>query len=94
MKVKLFIQFAAVTMLGFAAGFGCANEHNAVRSHSVDSTGKAPTQVTGSYIPRDINRNGPTTDGANNLRIIDESEIERSGGADANQTLRQLGVTH
>jgi hypothetical protein len=92
MKVTTFIPLIAASMLAWMAGSGCANQQNSVQSNSSDSAQKAPMQVTGSYIPRDINRNGPTTDGANNLRIIDQSEIQRSGGADPNQTLRLLGV--
>ena len=94
MKVTTFIPLIAVSILAWTAGFGCANQQNSVQSNSSDSPQRAPMQVTGSYIPRDINKNGPTTDGANNLRIIDQSEIGRSGGADTKQTLQQLGVTH
>jgi hypothetical protein len=31
--------------------------------------------------------------GKNNVRVIDRSDIESSGGADPRQTLRQLGVS-
>jgi outer membrane cobalamin receptor len=32
------------------------------------------------------------TNGKSNVRVIDRSDIERSGGADINQTLRELGA--
>jgi hypothetical protein len=88
------ISVAAAAALALMAGFGCASQQNSSQSSPPDSKRSEPSYVTGSYIPRDLQRNGPVTDGANNLRIIDESEIERSGGADTTQTLRQLGVTH
>jgi len=94
MKAYSSISLTAVVLLALMAGFGCASQQNSSQSSLPDSKKSAPSYVTGSYIPRDVQRNGPVTDGANNLRIIDESEIERSGGADTTQTLRQLGVTH
>lgn len=90
-SLTLLLVLSGLTWL---AGFGCANSPDSARVNSLNSANNAPTQVTGSYIPRQINRNGPTTDGQNNLRVIDRSEIERSGGADPNQALRQLGATH
>jgi hypothetical protein len=86
------ISLAAVTMLAWAAGFGCANQQNTTRTNSADSPERIQGTVTGSYIPRDINRSGPATDGQNNVRIIDRSDIHASGGADTTQTLQQLGV--
>jgi len=79
-------------MLAWAAGSGCANQQNTTQPNSSDSTERIQGTVTGSYIPRDINRSGPATDGQNNVRIIDQSDIHASGGADTTQTLQQLGV--
>jgi hypothetical protein len=94
MKVIGFIRLTAVTALTLTAGFGCATQQNTDQTNSPGATEKGPSYATGSYIPRDYNRSGPVTDGQNNLRIIDRSDIDRSGGADPKQTLRELGVTH
>ncbi len=50
--------------------------------------------VTGSYIPQNVQKNGPVSNGKDNLRIIDRTEIDRSGGADLEETLRRLGANH
>jgi hypothetical protein len=88
------IFLTALTILAWGSGFGCANPQNTTRTDSPDSPERIQGTVTGSYIPRDINRSGPVTDGQNNVRIIDRSDIHASGGADTTQTLQQLGVTH
>ena len=90
MKPKLF-SFAIA--LGFCAVLtlsGCAHQQSAVQNNSRDSN---ENYLTGSYLPQDVSRNGPVTNGKSDVRVIDRSDIDRSGGADPRQTLRQLGVS-
>ncbi len=65
-------------------GFGCAGHRETSTEHY--------DYLTGSYVPQDVERNGPVSNGKSNVRVIDRSDINGSGGADVNQTLRQLGV--
>jgi hypothetical protein len=77
----------AVLFCGLAAGgLGCAGQAGAEQEKY--------HYVTGSYTPQDIQRNGPVTNGRSDVRVIDRSDINQSGGADVEQSLRQLGVTH
>ncbi len=87
MKSKV-LAITAGLALGMAAA-GCARDKNATQA----ANGQYQN-VTGSYVPQDVQKSGPVTNGKNNVRIIDRSEIDRSGGADVGQTLRQLGATH
>ena len=64
---------------------GCAHESNSAQTYN---------NLTGSYIPQDVQRNGPVTNGKSNVRVLDRSDIDSSGGADVRQSLRELGVTH
>ena len=50
--------------------------------------------LTGSYIKRDIRRNGIVTDGPNPLYVLDRRSIEVSGGADLSQVLLRSGFRH
>ncbi len=95
MKISL-----AVISLGWLLclwGGGCAS-HKQQQSSANGQYGAADRDryeyVTGSYIPQDVRKNGPVTNGKDNLRIIDRSEIDRSGGADLEETLRRLGANH
>jgi len=75
----------AALALGLAtAGFGCAGQQQ--------TSSEKYHYLTGSYVPQDVDRNGPVSNGKSNVRVIDRSDINQSGGADVNQTLRQLGV--
>jgi outer membrane cobalamin receptor len=65
-------------------GFGCAGQR--------ETSTERYNYLTGSYVPQDVERNGPVTNGKNDVRVIDRSDINQSGGADVTQTLRQLGV--
>jgi hypothetical protein len=47
--------------------------------------------LTGSYIKRDIRRNGIVTDGPNPVYLLDRQSIEVSGGADLSQVLLRSG---
>jgi len=76
-------------VLGFwiaVSGLGCAGQRAAEQERY--------NYVTGSYTPQDVQRSGPVTNGRNDVRVIDRSDINQSGGADVEQSLRQLGVTH
>ena len=84
MKVNLVLTGVALVL---TLGLGCANQQGGVQT--TDQNGH---YLTGSYIPQDVERNGPVTNGKSNVRVIDGSDIKSSGGADVNQTLQQLGV--
>ncbi len=78
--------------LGFVLGIGvagCASQEQSTAQNDYDNQYPA---VTGSYIPQNVQKNGPVTNGKDNMRIIGQSELQRSGGADLNQALRQLGA--
>jgi hypothetical protein len=47
--------------------------------------------LTGSYIKRDIRRNGLLTDGPNPVYVLDRSTIESSGASDLSQVLIRRG---
>ncbi len=87
MKLKL-LAIALGMALGIG-GAGCANQREAN-----DNTADQYEYVTGSYLPQNIQKSGPVTNGKDNLRILDQSDIQRSGGATPEQALRQLGADH
>jgi hypothetical protein len=84
MRAKPFATMAALGIGLAMGGFGCAAQHNTETERY--------NYLTGSYMPQDVERNGPVSNGQNNVRVIDRSDINGSGGGDVNQTLRQLGV--
>jgi hypothetical protein len=55
---------------------------------STESTNKV--EITGSYIKRQVNRNGRATDGPSNVLIIDSTDIHRTGGADLAAVLSRV----
>lgn len=58
-----------------------------------EATRKEGEQVlTGSYLKRDIRRNGMITDGPSQVLVIDRGMIERSGASDLKQLLTRQGV--
>lgn len=65
---------------------GCAS--------GTDTQAPSEKQLTGSYIPQNVQQKGPITNGANDVRVRDESDLQRSGGATPGQALRQLGEVH
>jgi outer membrane cobalamin receptor len=69
---------------------GCAHQNSQVQNRENNNE----EYLTGSYMPQSVDRNGPVTNGKNDVRVIDRSDIDRSGGANVQQSLRQLGVTH
>ena len=90
MKVTRLMLFVVLTGLTGALVQGCAHEHGDLQS---DQRDRNESYLTGSYLPQDVNRSGPVTNGKNDVRVIDRSDLNQSGGADVNQSLRQLGVT-
>ncbi len=84
MKTIMLILTAALVI---AAGSGCATQKNAS-----ETTGQHYNHLTGSYIPQEVDRNGPVTNGKNDVRVLDRSDIENSGGADLDQALKKSGV--
>ena len=50
------------------------------------------TELTGSYIKREVHRNGMITDGADPVWVIDHKTIQTSGAADLRQLLIRQGV--
>ena len=79
------LAIIAVLGMGLAmGGFGCAAQHKTETEHY--------NYLTGSYVPQDVERNGPVSNGQSNVLVIDQSDINGSGGANVTQTLRQLGV--
>jgi hypothetical protein len=92
MTAKHVMLRASLAVLAGLLVSGCAHEQSAVdQSTYPNSTNGA--YLTGSNVPQDVQRHGPVTNGKSDVRIIDQSDINHSGGADVNQSLRQLGVT-
>jgi hypothetical protein len=52
------------------------------------------TPLTGSYIKRDVHRNGQITDGPNVVLVLDSSTIHNSGASDLRQLLIRQGASH
>jgi hypothetical protein len=50
--------------------------------------------LTGSYIKRDVRRNGQITDGPSQVAVIDAATIKNSGAADLRQLLVRQGASH
>ena len=92
MKARAFVLTAAVGIWTGLAASGCAHQQSAAQTGQSYPNSTNGTYLTGSNLPQDVRRSGPVTDGRNNVRVIDNSDISRSGGADVNQTLRQLGA--
>jgi hypothetical protein len=89
---KMLFPFIPLFILGSAlvVAAGCAHQNSEVQNQEKNKE----EYLTGSYIPQSVDRNGPVTNGKNDVRVIDGSDIDRSGGANVQQSLRQLGVTH
>jgi hypothetical protein len=91
--MKSLYLVAGTVFLGVAIGAGCTGARDAINQHgNYPGVTNAP-YMTGSYLPQSVNRNGALTDGRNNVRVLDRSDIDRSGGADLRQSLRLQGVT-
>ena|SRR5689334_8126 len=86
MKIK---TLTCVAITALAAGLaGCAHDKNTTQASDPQNY----NYLTGSYNPQDVERNGPVTNGKSNVRVLDESDIQNSGGATVGQTLRQTGA--
>ncbi|HZR20330.1 MAG TPA: hypothetical protein VFE51_23810 [Verrucomicrobiae bacterium] len=93
MKVKVVVIGASLGLLEALLASGCAHEQRAINDSGTYPNRTNGAYLTGSNLPQNVQRNGPVTNGKDNVRIIDRSDMNQSGGADVNQTLRQLGVT-
>ncbi|HWW02129.1 MAG TPA: hypothetical protein VNZ64_20685 [Candidatus Acidoferrum sp.] len=49
-------------------------------------------EITGSYVKREVRRNGQITDGMNPVLVIDSKSIQTSGASDLRQLLVRQGV--
>jgi hypothetical protein len=89
MKMK---TFSFVAIVAFVAGIsGCAHDKNTTQTPGQQGTNNFQ-YLTGSYNSQDVQRNGPVTNGKSNVRVLDESDIENSGGATVGQALKQTGA--
>lgn len=52
---------------------------------------KEHTALTGSYIKRDVKRNGMITDGPNPVYVLDHEAVQTSGASDLSQVLLRRG---
>jgi hypothetical protein len=93
MKTETIAKLAALAVVLGTSAAGCAHQQNSVQTQDTYPSSTNNAYLTGSYLPQDIDRSGAVTDGKNNVRILDQSDINRSGGADLRQTLRLQGVT-
>ena len=50
------------------------------------------TTLTGSYLKRNLRKNGLITDGPNQVLVIDHKTIENSGASDLRQLLMRKGI--
>lgn len=92
MKTEITNLACFIVVLGTIAA-GCAHPQNAVQTQDTFPSRTNNAYMTGSYLPQEVNRSGAVTDGKNNVRILDRSDLNRSGGADSGQALRSQGVT-
>jgi len=53
---------------------------------------KKPVEITGSYIKRNIHRDGRITDGSSQVVVLDRGMIDRSGAGDLKQVLIRQGI--
>ena len=84
MKTRILILTGA---LALAAGSGCTTQKNAT-----ETNGQHYDHLTGSYLPQDVDRNGPVSNGKSNVQVLDRNDIDNTGATDVNQTLRKSGV--
>ena len=89
MNTKSFCRLAFLAVAGVTSTWGCAHEGSVQQNEP-----PATTSLTGSFIPQNVKRDGPVTNGKDDLRVLDQSDLNRSGGADVNQALRLQGVNH
>ena len=93
MRTEAITKLASLTVATGTILAGCAHQQNAGQTQDTYPSRTNNAYMTGSYVPQDVNRSGAVTDGKNNVRILDRSDLNRSGGADVGQALRLQGVT-
>ena len=74
-----------------------AKKSAATQTKKAKSSGVQKEQqvaLTGSYIKRDIHRNGIVTDGPNPVYVLDRQTINVGGGADLSEVLIRRGFRH
>jgi hypothetical protein len=92
-----------VTLAASSGGLAAdkAKDAQPAKAAVAPSTAKAKAQpahqeksvlVTGSYIKRDIRRNGVITDGSSPVFVMDHQAIENTGAATLNQALTRQGL--
>jgi hypothetical protein len=77
-------------MVFCGGGLGCVSKGQRKADHQAEAK---EIYLTGSYLPQEVEIHGPVTNGKDNVRVVDRSEIERTGGSDVIRTLRMLGAT-
>src|SRR5437763_13631016 len=97
-------SFIISLALGFATASAFAGDRAKDTTKSSKSTSakeskksKVKTEqvaLTGSYIKRDIRRDGLVTDGPHPVYVLDRKLIETSGAADLSQVLIRSGFRH
>jgi hypothetical protein len=105
MKLTSSIAVVAILLASVAGGLGAekpAGKANEAKSTKVAEPKKASANaqgktervaLTGSYIKKDIRRNGIVTDGANPVVVLDQEMIRNSGAADLRQLLVLKGLS-
>jgi hypothetical protein len=88
MKMSLLVLAVVASLGASVLSSGCAHQTTSQQSNANER------YLTGSYVPQDVQRNGPVTNGKSNVRVLDRSDIDRSGGANLGQALRELGADH
>ena len=99
MKAQALIIALSITMV-VAGGASAADEAKNAKKTKADKGKNAPlasqrekVSLTGSYIKRDVRRDGQITDGPNPVIVIDRGTIQRSGAADLRQLLVRQGAS-
>ena len=70
-------------------GKGLVKKENSIYTEAPHREKNVP--LTGSYIKRDIRRNGVLTDGPHPVYVLDRRTIDLSGAADLSQVLMRTG---
>jgi outer membrane receptor for monomeric catechols len=69
-------------------------EKTAVKKNTLGAQTQKRVALTGSYIKREVKRNGEITDGPEPVWVLDQKTIANSGAADLRQLLTRQGVAH
>jgi hypothetical protein len=97
---SLALAFVLVSTLGAVASDKAGAKTKAtrtkVKTEKVSAKPEKPSRqvaLTGSYIKRDIKRNGIVTDGPNPVVVLDSDAIRNSGASDVRELLVFRGIT-